>query len=65
MSTNKLPTVHEPNHTPAKRRYEQAIYERLWLTYFNDTLLAQGVITGEEHDKMRVRINNRTISAKR
>ena len=33
-------------------------YDRLWLKYFNDTLLAQGVITKDEYRKM----NNKIIA---
>ena len=38
----------------------QASYEQLWLNYFNETLYAKGVITGEQHSRMRNRIINRT-----
>lgn len=34
--------------------------EKLWLTYYNDTLLAKGVITEDQHTRMCVKINNRT-----
>lgn len=37
----------------------KAMYEQLWLRYFNDSLLAQGIITKEEHQKMNTRIVNR------
>ncbi len=35
--------------------------EQLWLTYFNDSLLKNGVITKEEHERMRVIIKNRSF----
>lgn len=38
----------------------QAIYERLWLTYYNEILYAKGLITEEQHNRMRSRIVNRT-----
>ena len=38
----------------------QTIIEQLWLTYYNDTLYAKGLITEEQRNKMRVRIKNRT-----
>ena len=31
-------------------------YERLWLKYFNDTLLAKGIISEEDFRKMNVKI---------
>ena len=35
--------------------------EQLWLTYFNDSLLKNGAITKEEHERMRVIIKNRSF----
>lgn len=61
---SRIPAVHNQPDPTANQRKEQAVYERLWLTYFNDTLYAQGIITQTEHDKMRVKINTRTASAK-
>ena len=37
---------------------DDAQYEQLWLRYFNDSLLEQGIITKEEHQKMNARIVN-------
>ncbi len=36
--------------------------EYLWLTYFNDTLYAKGVITEQERNKMRILIKQRSAS---
>lgn len=36
------------------------IMEQLWLTYFNDSLYKNGVITENEHNRMRVLIKNRS-----
>jgi len=41
---------------------KQTIIEHLWLTYYNDTLFAKSLITEEQRNKMRIRINNRTSS---
>lgn len=41
---------------------KESVLERLWLSYYNDTLYAKGVITEAERNKMRVKINNRTAS---
>ncbi len=50
--------VHE--ETPKYIEQEKnAIIERLWLTYFNDTLYSQGIITESSHDQMRNWINSR------
>lgn len=32
------------------------LWNQLWLTYFNDTLFAQGFITESERNKMRMKI---------
>lgn len=65
MTEHKLPSFFEPAAQPMNERKKQSTLERLWLTYFNDTLYSQGIITEEEHNKMRVRINSRAVSAKR
>jgi hypothetical protein len=65
MTEHKLPGFFEPAAKPMNERKKQSTLERLWLTYFNDTLFAQGIITEVEHNKMRVRINNRAVSAER
>ena len=38
---------------------KQAVLEQLWLTYYNDTLYAKGLITEEQRNKMRLKIKNR------
>lgn len=43
----------------------QSVIEQLWLTYYNDTLYAKGVITETERNRMRVKIKNRTSSMER
>ncbi len=32
------------------------IYEQLWLRYFNDTLLAKGIITDDEYQRINIKI---------
>ncbi len=44
------------SHPTAK----QDVIDRLWLQYFNDTLYAQGLISEEERNRMRIRIKART-----
>jgi hypothetical protein len=50
MTDNK-----KSNSTMTERR----VIEGLWLTYYNDTLFAKGVITEAAHNKMRLRIKSR------
>lgn len=39
---------------------KQAVWEELWLNYYNDTLLKKGLITEQEHRMMKLKINSRT-----
>ena len=52
----------KPGMTEQKK---QAVIEQLWLTYYNDTLFAKGLITEEQRNKMRIKIRNRTASRQR
>lgn len=38
---------------------KQAVIEQLWLTYYNDTLFAKGLITEEQRNRMRLSIRHR------
>lgn len=49
----------KPGMTEQKKR---AILEELWLTYYNDTVYAKGLITEEQHNALRRRIKRRTIT---
>lgn len=44
---------------------KQAVMEQLWLTYYNDTLFAKGMITEEQRNKMLVMIKSRTAAKTR
>ena len=44
---------------------KQAVIEQLWLTYYNDTLFAKGMITEEQRNKMRVMIKSRAAAKTR
>ena len=44
---------------------KQAVMEQLWLTYYNVTLFAKGMITEEQRNKMRVMIKSRTAAKTR
>ena len=52
----------KPGMTEQKK---QAVIEQLWLTYYNDTLFAKGLITEEQRNKMRIKIRNRPASRQR
>ena len=56
-SLNETITVNE-----AKRR---AVVEKLWLNHYNNTLLEKGIITQEQHHKMRIYIATRKSSLER
>ena len=51
-----------PGMTEQKK---QEVMEQLWLTYYNDTLFAKGLITEDQRNKMRVKIKNRSSSRAR
>ena len=59
MTKSKIETDFIPPEPPVSEKQKQMILEQLWLTYYNDSLYANGVITEEERNKMRVRIGNR------
>ena len=44
---------------------KQAVMEQLWLTYYNDTLFAKGMITEDQRNKMRLMIKSRTAAKTR
>ena len=46
-------------------RRRVGVLEKLWLTYYNDTLYEKGVITEDERNRMRVRIKNRSDAMER
>ena len=47
------------------KQKKQAVMEQLWLTYYNDTLFAKGMITEEQRNKMRLMIKSRTAAKTR
>ena len=52
----------KPGMTEQKK---QTVIEQLWLTYYNDTLFAKGLITEEQRNKMRLMIKSRTAAKTR
>ena len=51
----------ESNAINISKKKKNLVMEQLWLTYFNDSLLKNGVITQEDHERMRVSIKNRSF----
>lgn len=49
---------------PLNEQEIQTVIQQLWLTYYNDTLFAKGLITEEQRNRMRLRIKNRTATAR-
>lgn len=44
---------------------KESVLEKLWLTYYNDTLYEKGLITEQQRNKMRVMIKTRASSMER
>ena len=44
---------------------KQSVLERLWLTYYNNTLYEKGVITEAQRNQMRLAIKRRAASMER
>ena len=44
---------------------KQNVIDKLWLNYFNDTLFDKGLISEDDRNRMRNRINQRKPQAKR
>lgn len=44
---------------------KQSVIEQLWLTYYNDTLFAKGMINEEQRNMMRLIIMSRTSAKTR
>lgn len=56
-----METTNNTNKKMSEQK-KQSIIEQLWLSYYNDTLYANGVITEAERNKMRIKIKTRTAS---
>ena len=52
----------KPGMTEQKK---QAVFEQLWLTYYNDTLFAKGMITEDQRNRMRLMIKSRNAAKAR
>lgn len=50
---------------PLSEQVKEATMQKLWLTYYNETLYAKGIISEAERNRMKLKINLRTASAAR
>lgn len=46
-----------------QQQEKKYIAEQIWLHYYNDYLFAAGIITEQERNKLKFKINNRHPSA--
>lgn len=51
------------NKESLNEQMRRAIVEKMYLNYFNNSLLEQGIITPEQHRKMKVYISTRKSSS--
>lgn len=47
------------NKPSLEEQLRRAVVEKMWLNYFNDSLLAQGIITPKDHQRMQAQIIQR------
>ena len=60
-----MDSIRRGEMTEQKARSVRSTMEQLWLTYYNDTLYEQGVITEDERNKMRIKIKSRARQMER
>ena len=64
MATIKMEAKHmAEKHKMTDEERRRSVVEKMWLNYFNDGLLKQGMITEAEHRKMKLYITTRKPSA--
>lgn len=57
--------MEKPHRGEMSEQHRRSVLEQLWLTYYNDTLYEQGVITEDERNKMRIKIKSRARQMER
>lgn len=57
--------MEKPHRGEISEQQRRSVLEQLWLTYYNDTLYEQGVITEDERNKMRIKIKSRARQIER
>jgi hypothetical protein len=55
----------EDKRSDLTEQRKQRVLEGLWLTYYNDTLYAKGIISEDDRNRMRLRIKARTAERER
>lgn len=65
MNTSERKVIDKKAVMSMTTKKSNAVMEQLWLTYFNDSLYAKGVITETERNKMRVNIKRRSAEIER
>lgn len=58
-------TKKKENKRGMTEQKKERILEKLWLTYYNDTLYEKGLITETQRNKIRVMIKTRADSTER
>ena len=53
----------EQTHKLTDEQKRRNVVEKMWLNYFNNGLLEKGMITPEQHRKMKLYISTRKPSA--
>lgn len=53
----------EQTHNLTDEQKRRNVVEKMWLNYFNNGLLEKGMITPEQHRKMKLYISTRKPSA--
>lgn len=53
----------EQKQNLSNEQQRRNVVEKMWLNYFNNTLLEKGMISPEDHHRMKVYISTRKPSA--
>ena len=51
-------------NTMSNEQRRRIVVEKMWLNFYNNQLLEQGIITPEQYKKMQVQISSKYASAK-
>lgn len=51
-------------NTMSNKQRRRMVVEKMWLNFYNNQLLSQGLITTEQHKKMQAQISSRYASMK-
>lgn len=65
VSSGQFDFILPGKSNPMTEKKADAVIEQLWLTYYNDSLCAKGVITETQRNKMRAKIKSRAAEKDR